>query len=98
MFIKKCWAIIKDDFYDLIRDLEDDVLDLRVLNISFITLIPKKNNSVSTNDFRSISLLNTALKLITKLLANRLQTRITNLVHKNQYGFIKGRAIQDCLG
>jgi retron-type reverse transcriptase len=35
--------------------------------------------------------------LLTKLLANRLQPSITSLVHKNQYGFIKKRTIQDCL-
>lgn len=37
------------------------------------------------------------MKLITKLLANRLQEVIVNLVHQNQYGFIKIRTIQDCL-
>jgi hypothetical protein len=37
------------------------------------------------------------MKIITKLLANRLQTVMTSLVHKNQYGFIKGRTIQDYL-
>jgi len=37
------------------------------------------------------------MKLITKLLANRLQRVITDLIHKNQYGFIKTRTIQDCL-
>jgi hypothetical protein len=47
--------------------------------------------------FRPISLLNSALKLLTKLLANRLQKVILDLVHKNQYGFIKSRTIQDCL-
>lgn len=48
-------------------------------------------------DFRPISLLNTCIKLITKLLADRLQTIILQLVHQNQYGFIKSRSIQDCL-
>jgi hypothetical protein len=37
------------------------------------------------------------MKIITKLLANQLQTVKTSLVHNNQYGFIKGRTIQDCL-
>jgi hypothetical protein len=37
------------------------------------------------------------MKIITKLLSNRLQTVMTSLVHKNQYGFIRGRTIQDCL-
>lgn len=49
------------------------------------------------NDFRPISLLNYSFKLLTKLLANRLQSVILSVVHTNQYGFIKGRSIQDCL-
>ena len=48
-------------------------------------------------DFRPISLTNTCLKLLTKLLANRLQKVILQCIHKNQYGFLKSRAIQECL-
>ena len=50
------------------------------------------------NDYRPISLVSLPLKFLTKLLANRLQKVIISLVHKNQYGFIKTRTIQDCLG
>jgi retron-type reverse transcriptase len=44
-----------------------------------------------------ISLLNSSLKLLTKILANRLQQVIQLVIHSNQYGFIKGRTIQDCV-
>lgn len=37
------------------------------------------------------------IKILTKLLANRVQPIITPRVSKNQYGFIKSRNIQDCL-
>lgn len=37
------------------------------------------------------------MKIITKLLANRLQGVIKKLIHTNQYGFIKTRTIQDYL-
>lgn len=37
------------------------------------------------------------MKLVTKLLANRLQKVIRGIIHNNQYGFIKTRTIQDCL-
>lgn len=62
-----------------------------------MVLIPKKDNPHITNDFRPISLLNLSLKLLTKLLANRLQKVILSVIHVNQYGFLKGRTIQDCL-
>ena len=43
--------------------------------------------------FRPISLLNCTLKIIT----NRLQKVILKLLHRNQYGFLNNRCIQDCL-
>ena len=48
-------------------------------------------------DFRPISLTSVGLKFLTKLAANRFQQEIIKCVHKNQYGFIKSRTIQDCL-
>jgi hypothetical protein len=61
-------------------------------------LIPKILSPEGPNDFRPISLLNICLKLITKILANRLQEKILQLVHVNQYGFLHSRNIQDCVG
>lgn len=75
----------------------DNSLNLEGLNTSFVALVPKVNNPVRVNDFIPISLLNIAIKMITKLLANSLQPLIQILIHKNQYWFIKNRSIQDCL-
>jgi hypothetical protein len=96
-FIKKCWHIIKLDFYQLRQDFFNEEVSLLAINSSFITLIPKVNNRVFTNDYRPISLLNSILKLLTKLLSRRLQAVILKLIRKNRYGFIKSRSIQDCL-
>lgn len=97
MFIKSCWHIITEDFYELCQAFYEERLDLQSINNSFIILIPKNNTPVTASDYRPISLLNLVLNLLTKLMANRLQKVIITLIHKNQYGFIKSRAIQDCL-
>jgi hypothetical protein len=97
LFLKKCWPIFKEDFYRLCFDFFDGTTDLQSINTTFITLVPKINNPEIVNDFRTISLLNSCMKLITKILADRLQLIILKLLHKNQYGFIKNRTIQDCL-
>jgi len=96
-FLKKCWPIICQDFYNLCSAFHNDSICLQSLNGSNITLIPKHDNAIKVSDFRPISLLNTSIKILTKLLANRLQLVMPRLIHKNQYGFIKARSIQDCL-
>jgi hypothetical protein len=97
LFLKKCWHIIKEDIYKVCFDFFNGAVDLQAINSSFITLIPKVNSPTTINDFRPISLLNCVVKVITKLLGDRLQSVIIPPVHKNQYGFIKSRTIQDCL-
>ena len=97
-FLKSCWDIIKGDVLKFIYDFHAGHISLESLNTSFITLIPKGNSPLTANDFRPISLLNCCLKLMTKLLANRLQKVILKMVHINQYGFLKERSIHDCLG
>lgn len=97
LFIKKCWNIVKDDFIRLFKDFCSHNVDMKSINSLVIALIPKKENLESVNDYRPISLLNYSLKCITKILSSRLQRVILQLVHSNQYGFIKRRTIQDCL-
>lgn len=72
-------------------------ISLDCLNNSLFTLIPKKLTPESVNDFCPISLINWVLRVLTKILAKRLQKWVLLLVHRNQYGFIKSRRIQDCL-
>jgi hypothetical protein len=86
LFMNKCWHIIKQDFLQLCNDFYNGITSLESINGSFITLISKKPSPENVNDFRPISLTNTCLKLLTKLVANRLQNEIKRCIHENQYG------------
>ena len=97
LFLKKAWPIIKEDFYKLCDDFFEGIVDISGINRFYITLLPKTTNPETVNDYRPISLMNISPKLISKLVADRLQGEILSLIHKNQYGFIKTRSIQDCL-
>lgn len=96
-FLKAGWDIIAPDFYKLITYFHSGSINMQSINYSYITLIPKRDSAITPGDFRPISLLNCTLKILTKLLANRLQKIILTLVHENQYGFLNDRSIQDCL-
>jgi hypothetical protein len=97
LFLKRCWPIIKSIFYRLARDFQEGRVNLQNINSSYITLVPKVAAPVRVNDFRPISLTNVCLKFLTKLAANRLQDKILGCIHKNQYGFLRNRSIQDCI-
>jgi hypothetical protein len=75
----------------------NNILCLQSINGSYITLVPKVQNPSNVSDFKPISLLNSSVKLITKILDNRLQSVILQVIHQNQYEFLKSRSIQDCL-
>ena len=59
-----------------------------------LTLIPKKGKDLRRlKHWRPLTLLNTDYKILTKLLAIRLQKVISSLISRDQSGYIKGRFI-----
>jgi len=75
----------------------ENKVNLAAINSSYIVLVPKISSPITASDFRPISLLNCCVKLLTKLLTERLQLIILKIIHKNKYSFIRSRTIQDCL-
>ena len=63
-------------------------------NASFLALIPKKVDAMEIKDFRPISLVGGIYKIISKMLANRLQ-RVAHGLSDSQNAFVKGRQILD---
>lgn len=63
---------------------------------AILTLLPKPSkDSRNLKNWRPISLLNSDYKILAKVLANRLQKVISNIIHPDQVGYIKGRNISD---
>ena len=64
-----------------------------------ITLMKKCGRHVwkDLDDYRPITLLNTELKILARVLANRLQLIISDLIGPDQNYAVKGRSVQDNL-
>ena len=71
-----------------------DILDKCVLSISqcrgIITLIPKKEKKNIENipDWRPISLSNVEYKILTKILATRIEGALHTIIHPDQKGSV----------
>ena len=63
--------------------------NLWMLNSAYITFIPKKTEADQVKDFRPVSLVHSFAKLVTKMLANRLASRLDQMISPNQSAFIK---------
>lgn len=72
-FYQKFWDVVKNDLLSIFQELYDGRLSTRAIDYSYFCLIPKIEGAARANDFRPISLLNGIQKIISKVLANRLE-------------------------
>lgn len=69
------------------------ITDLESINYSQLFLISKSKAPATVREYRPITLLNSSLKIVSKVLANRLSSLLTKLIGDYQSGFIKWRNI-----
>lgn len=78
-FFQSYWHIVGNNVYEaILKCLNQDLLDEKT-KYTYIVLIPKVKNSLTTSDYKPISLCNVVYKLIYKFLTNRLKKLITYL-------------------
>lgn len=94
-FFKSGWDIIKDDIFGIVQKFWSTAKLSKGSNTTFIALIPKLEIPNGFNDFRPISMVGVTYKIISKLLAQRLQQVMNHLIGPHQSSFIKGRQILD---
>ena len=84
-FYKSNWTIIAQDLTDVFNEIHSTTYIPKEMKLGCITLIHKKNTTELLQNYRPISLLNTDLKIYTKLLANRLKKSLHQVINAQQY-------------
>ncbi|MCI14768.1 ribonuclease H protein, partial [Trifolium medium] len=95
MFYQKYWHIVGDDVQNLVLGILNNNGQTPDINKTFLVLIPKGKNPSSQKDFRPISLCNVIMKIVTKVIANRLKHTLNDVIDIEQSAFVKGRLITD---
>ena len=60
-------------------------------------VINKTKNAASVGDYRPIAIANFKVKVISKIIADKLAKITPTITSIQQRGFIKGRSIKDCI-
>ena len=94
-FYVKFWDIIKIELMEMIRNVINGTLLSSSQRNAIITLLPKGGDLKLMKTWRPISLICCDVKIISKILANRIKPLMSNIISSNQY-CVNGRTITDC--
>ena len=94
-FFQKYWHIVGNSISNAVLSVLNSGKILRKINLTYLSLIPKKKNPEKLSDYRPISLCNVLYKIISKVLANRLKSVLSVIISDSQSAFVPGRMITD---
>ena len=94
-FFQSCWDHVKEEIWEVVEQSTKKGQVLKAFNVNFLSLIPKEHGEDSPGKFMPISLCNVVLKIITKVMANRLNPLMLGLISPEKYAFVEGRQILD---
>ncbi len=87
--IKKLWAYLKDIMLNMANDSFREGKLPESLRTGLIKLIPKGKNSTRVEDWRPITLLPTSYKIISGVIAGRLERTLPHIIGRSQKGFLR---------
>ena len=84
----------------ILKDVFNEAFTLGTLPPTFyealISVIPKKNrDTADPANYRPLSLINADCKILTKILALRVEGALPSIIHSDQVGFMKNRSSTD---
>lgn len=94
-FFIGCWSVVGTEVVEAVGEFFKSRKLLKQWNATTLVLIPKVHNAARTSDFRPISCLNTMYKVISKLLATRLQILLESVISHSQSAFMPGRLLAE---
>ena len=95
LFFQHFWHIVGHDVSCAVIDCLNSRKILSTINLTHITLIPKRKNPEYMAHFRPISLCNVIFKIVSKVLANKLKKILGMIISECQSALLPERVITD---
>ena len=97
IFYQSQWPVVGPSLCKFIGDIFNSGKLPQEVNTTMLVLIPKVEHSTNLKMFRPISLCTIAYKTVTKIIANRLQAVLPEIIRPHQTSFVPGRHIIDII-
>ena len=94
-FFKAFWSIIGSDLHEVFLDCQTKGLLPVSCQRAVLSLLPKKGDLASLQNWRPVALLCTDYKVLSRALSNRLKDYLAMVVHMDQTYCVPGRTIMD---
>ncbi len=85
----RLWEWIKIPMLNMTRESFQEGMLTSTLRTGMLKLIPKGKNNTRVEDWRPISLLSTSYKVISGVVAGRLELTLPHIIGRSQKGFLK---------
>ncbi|CAI5467137.1 unnamed protein product [Closterium sp. Yama58-4] len=87
------WSLLDGHVMQFLKDFEQTASLGAEFSMAVTVLLHKKGDKQDLLNYRPITLLSTAYKIIAKVLANRVKHRLDKVVSTGQFGFLPGRSL-----
>lgn len=94
-FFTHCWSVIWSNVTLAIKRFFEDGFIMPHFNSNILILLPKLQDSECISDYRPIALANFLFKIITRIVADRLEPIASRIISPNHSAFLQGRSIVD---
>jgi hypothetical protein len=94
--IKKLWASLNGPMLRMINETFREGELMESYKLGLIKLIPKKGEASKVGDWRPITLLCCGYKIISGIVAKRLEKYLEKIIGRAQKGFMKNKNIHTC--
>ncbi|KAL9674428.1 hypothetical protein QQ045_030700 [Rhodiola kirilowii] len=94
-FFQKFWSTIRSDFTAPCFSILNERIIPTGTNETLIVLIPKQKSATRMEEYRPVSLTSVVSKTVAKVIVNRLQRILPEVISPAQSAFIKDRLITD---
>jgi exonuclease III len=89
------WDIIREKMLDVIQQLHTKGNIMPQQKHGIIVLLPKTTNPSTPDHYRALTLLNADIKIMARIIANRLNRWLPDIIHSSQQCGIQGTSILD---